>query len=172
MRQFTDSVSRKWQFSLTVAAIKQIRAATGIDLATPMTDHATAIAPGTNQVPLVIGWQFDPVLQHELFSELLRTQVTGANIDEVLEQWTPTDWQAAQTMFADEWLDFFRRRNQTGVAGIVEKATAAATSLAKLFDVAIDEMELEIAKAMTKSQKTETPPTPGESSTSVPASVA
>lgn len=148
MKSFNDSTGRAWSVQVNVAAIKRVRDLAGVDL--------LAVLEGD----LLQRLSEDPVLLVDVIYALLRPQANAAGVSDVQfgEAMAGEAIDQATAALLEELVSFFplaRRR-------ILQAAVAKMRSL----------QEALVDTAMTRIQKVQLPPWPGEGSGSALASSA
>jgi len=131
MRSFTDSTGRTWTVSLTVDAVKRVRALLGIDL----------LQLESGDPPLLTRLGTDVVLVCDVIYAIVKPQADAAGIsDEEFGRSLGGDAiLAAQKAFYEELVDFFRQLGRTDLVSAIQV-------LEKLIAAGIEQVEKKISE--------------------------
>jgi len=113
MTSFRDSAGRTWQVSLTIEALKRVKALLQLDLTEPL----------LGEPPLMTRLATDVVLLCDVLFVLIKPQADAAGVsDEVFGASLGGEAiLAAQEAFTQEWLDFFQNLRRTHLATAIQK---------------------------------------------------
>jgi hypothetical protein len=117
MKTFKDNANRTWTLSLSISALKRVKALTGVDL------MAALNAEGGGKSPLIHQLCTDPVLVCDVLFAALKTDADRLGVtDEAFGESLSGEYiAAAHTALLEELHGFFLALGRREVAAAIEK---------------------------------------------------
>ena len=142
MKTFTDTAGRTWTLSLTLGTAMAVKAKLDVDL----------LQPEAGDPPLLTRLGTDEMLLGEVLCAMLEKQFESHKVtdDDVRAAFDGQTLLAAQKVFYEELIDFFRSRGRNDRAKAVAKQMAMIEAAVTAIETRIDGIDVDetIAGAM------------------------